>query len=294
MKIEHIHKNQLDPRTLSYILNMDTQIKFTNSAQPRDLTQYQFAWDGSYGYDKPSPLLFNFGMLLQRVVSQAGTYHFTKKFHDTECGIYKCEGGCRIVGAGDLVLSDGSCYWDHGRAKSDSGLRAMAALITRIVLDWDPMRPVDSMLETAAKQVGCPVEDLRKAVLEGRSGGPFGGNSLSDFFRWNPFSEAPIVEDYERWCWVNVHGGDEQEVIQRQSDRALGKKLLKQINDHIRAAAKGSYPSTALCCSPRRNGDSLRFWINTGTSTQIDGWKSEEEIQSFLASDGVLRQEKRW
>lgn len=262
---------------------------FSNTARAK--TPDQRDWDGYYGYDRPSPLLFNFGRLLQSVVSQAGTYILTGKFHDQDCGIYKCEGGCRIVGKGDLVLSNNCCYWDGGGrrdGKPDHDLNAMAQLITKIVLDWDPMRPIDSMLEAAVScEKGPTIEALRKVVFKSRVGGVFGGNSLSDFFNWNPFGEAPIKEDYERWCHVHVWGGTEEEIVQTQADRALGKALLAKINAHIRKGNPGSY-SSALCCSPRRNGDALGFWINTGRSTQIDGWKTMADIEAFLASDGIL------
>jgi hypothetical protein len=266
---------------------------FTNTAQPRPAGDSSYV--GDYGYNRPSPLLFNFSTLLQRVISQAGSFHFTKAFHDRECGIYKCEGGCMVEGGGELVLSSTCCYWDNRyRGEEDESLKAMASLITKVVLEWDPMNPVTSMLETAAREAGCEVEDLRKAVFESRSGSPFGGNSLSDFFRWNPFSEAPIDEAYERWCWVNVYGEDEAEVVQIQADRALGKALLKRVNERITRANPGRYLN-AMCCLPRRMNDgSLAFWINTGRSTQIDGWKTQEEIEAFIASDGVLVDKARY
>jgi hypothetical protein len=77
----------------------------------------------------------------------------------------------------------------------------------------------------------------------------------------------------------------------------LGKKLLEKINAKIQGAKEKNnkqYIYYALCCSPHRNKNDgkLSFWINTGRPTNIDGWKSEEEIEQFLKSDGTLVESK--
>lgn len=105
-------------------------MKFENSAkriEPKD-------WKGNYdpclyGYDNPSPLF-------QSVISQSATYMLTGKFHDRQCGIYKCEGGCDIVVVDDLVLLDDRYYWNNRRDKKH--LDQICKLITEVVLGWDP------------------------------------------------------------------------------------------------------------------------------------------------------------
>jgi hypothetical protein len=195
----------------------------------------------------------------------------------------------------ELVLREHCCNFDYGREK-DNGLDTLTKLITKIVLEWNPMDPVASMLKSATDYIavnGHPtVDEFDEAISQSRPGGPFCGDALSSFFNWNPFSEAPIQEDYEKWCYVNVWKKPEAEIDQIQSDRRLGKELLKKINDKIREANKGSY-SWAMCCSPSRSKNGLSFWINTGGSTNIDGWKTEADIDKFLKSDGKIVETKR-
>lgn len=96
--------------------------------------------NGMYGYDRPSKYLLRWGTLFQAVISQAGTYLLTGKFHRGQCGIYKAEGGCRIEGVGDLVLLNDRCQFDlYGRSeKILKDQEKLANLITHIVLKWDP------------------------------------------------------------------------------------------------------------------------------------------------------------
>jgi len=245
-------------------------------------------YSGDYGYDCASPLLFNLGGLLQVVVSQAGTHYFSGKFHNQGCGIYKSEGGCNIAGTGELVLRDHSCYFDS-RGRDDGKAKDMAALITKIVLEWEPLDPVNSMISSAAAFIQVPIEKLRTVLEAARSGGVFGGNALADFFRWNPFSEPPIQEEYEHYCWVQIWKRDPKEIEQIQSDRALGRSLLERLDQALATAHKGDeLPPHAYCCSPQRGPSGLRFWINTGRMTQIDGWKAQAEIESFIASGEKL------
>jgi len=65
---------------------------------------------GAYGFRKPTNLLLVWSNPFQSLISQAGTYLLTGKFHDRQTGIFKCEGGCNIAGVGDLVLSNDYCY----------------------------------------------------------------------------------------------------------------------------------------------------------------------------------------
>jgi len=43
-----------------------------------------------------------------------------------------------------------------------------------------------------------------------------------------------------------------------------------------------------MCCAPNRNGNELKFWVNTGTGTQIDYWQTQESLEAFLKTDGKL------
>ncbi len=256
---------------------------------------------GEYTYDYPSPYLFQWSRALQAVVSQALTHAYFGKFHDSRCGIYKCEGGVNIPGAGEICLQNDYCYWDmggppdapiismcHQWSRGEAAEKA-AQLISKIVLEWDPMDPLESMFKSAAEFIEITPEAFKEGTEKSRCGGVFAGDALSSFFGWNPFSEAPIKRDYERFCLVNFDDKTEEEVDQMWADQDLGKELKDKINKHIRAAvSEGTYVSTAMCCSPRRGEDGLGFWINTGRSTQIDGWKTEADIEEFLQGDGKL------
>jgi len=265
---------------------------FKNDAKPKELNK---DWDGpgSYKFDETPILLFVWSRLFQSVISQAGTYLLTSKFHENECGIYKCEGGCRIVGVNELVLSRDHCYWDFGTSKKDKTIKQMADLITHVVLNWDPMNPVDSMIDAASCFIKCLPTELRSAVEKSTCGDVFGGNALANFFNWNPFSDPPIDRDYLRYCLMTFNGKTKKEVNQQFADENLGKKLKKKLNEHIRKSAGDRYVSTVMCCSPRRLEDgSLQFWVNTGRPTQIDYWQTEESLREFLKSDGKLIENK--
>ena len=263
-----------------------------NSAKQIKAADVPYAGRNAYGYDQPSPYLFCWSRLFQIVISQAGTYLLTGKFHDHNYAIYKAEGGCNIPGFGELVLGDSGCYFDDKRAPEfEEKAKQVAALITYIVLYWNPVDPVDSMLALAAEYIKVPMHDLKKAVeVSGRGGaGPFGGNCLSSFFRWNPFSEAPIDREYQKFCLINFDGKTEAEVDQKFADEDKGETLLARINEKIKSNPENPRFVDAMCCSPRRNEDGdFWFWINTGRRTVIDGPKTEQEIEEFLAGDGAL------
>jgi len=254
---------------------------FTNSAKPKTVNR-----PSEYGYDAPSKYLFLWSGLLQQVISQAGTFLLTGKFHDRSCSIFKCEGGCVIDGVGDLVPCKRSCYFDgfYGplKKKEEKQIEQLAKLITAIVLEWDPENPVETMLDSACKFVKCDKTELTKALKQSHEGGnPFRGNSLSAFFDWNPFSKPPIDRDYEGFCLIKFSGWTEEKVLQKWADQDLGEKLLEKINAKFKQIAPNNYYS-ALCCSPRRDDSGLAFWVNTGRRTQIDGWQTEESIEEFF------------
>ncbi len=239
----------------------------------------------SYGFDSTPILLFQWSRLFQGVVSQAGTYLLTKTFHTQQSGIYKCEGGCHIDKVGDLVLYKDSCYFDYDHKHNESKQEQLADLITHIVLNWNPNGPIDSMLKSAADYIKVEVKELREAIEKMPGGNVFSGNSLSSFFDWNPFSEPPYNPEYRRWCMVNHGNMTEKEVDQMFADEDLGKKFKQQMNEMLKKVYGGAYFSSVMCCSPKRDDTGLKFWINTGTSTQIDGWKTKEEIEEFIKAN---------
>lgn len=261
-----------------------TKASFINESKPRSPTP-EFDSPGTYGYDRPSKYLFTWSTLLQAVVSQAGSYLLSGKFHANDCGIYKSEGGCRIEGAGDLVLGNRGLYFDYDLDRNKP-TKTLAKLVTAIVLQWDPMDPIDSMLSVAATEAGCTPKELKTAVEKSTVGGVFGGNCLSRFFDWNPFGKPPIDLAYERWCRVEIKKESAKDVDQNFADRKLGEELLQKLQTKSQAA--NGHSCLPMCCSPWRNGDKLTFWINTGSSTQIDGSKTLAEIKAYLKGDGRL------
>ena len=181
------------------------------------------------------------------------------------------------------------CYFDYGSGEKDKGkLDKCAKLISEVVLNWVPEDPILSMFAAAAEFIGESPEDLEnavKAIYEDRN--PFGGDALSSFFDYNPFTKFPVDRDYLRFCLVQLQGGTDEAVDQQFADEDLGDTLLSRMQKKLReGCSPGQYVSTPMCCSPTRNEDGLRFWINDGTSTPINGWKTEEEIEAFIASIG--------
>jgi len=278
-------------------------MQFENECKRKVWTGSEYDYDRReerYQFDKPPRLLFFWSRLFQAVISQAGTFLLTGKYHTQDCGIYKCEGGCNMPGAGSLVLSSSGAYWDGYYCKGTSkemAQRKMNALISEVALSWDPNNPIESMLTSAAAQVkGLTAEELKSAIEKSRCGGAFGGDALSDFFSWNPFSKAPEDRDYLRFTRVQIGGEDPEVVEQSFRDKDLGHDLLQRVQEAVNKAHAGQgYHFNAMCCSPRRMDDgSLKFWINTGRRTQIDGWKTQAEIESFIASGEKLVDSARY
>lgn len=277
------------------------KVEFVNDAQVKVVSDRDKKWvrPGDYGFDRAPHFLFVWSRLFQSVISQAGTYLIKGNFHNTHCAIYKSEGGCHIAGVNELVLCKHGCYFDFGReGKQDKELKSLADLITYIVLNWDPMKPIESMMNAAVdflkKNRDCPdtiLSDLEKAIETSSNGGPFGGDALSSFFDWNPFSKTPEDKEYTRYCLVNFDGWTHERVDQKFADKELGESLLARINAEIRRREPQCY-RTALCCSPRRDGNKLMFWVNTGSFTQIDGWHTEAELERFISSKHELLKDR--
>jgi hypothetical protein len=274
---------QLFTKLWATLKRKGNRMKFVNEAKPQEPNKlYKNPSMGFYKCSRPSKLLFQWSRYFQAIVSQAGTMLLTGAFHDSECAIYKCEGGCRIAVVGDLVLGNEYCYFDTGGSQGDKAQK-LADLITELVLKFDPMDPMSSLINAGADHIGCDRTALRNRVDSSHAGGIFGGDALTDFFDWNPFSAAPIDKEYQRWVMVHfLKKRTDAEMDQMYADQVLGKELLEKLQEAFkeRKAWMG-----VLCCSPSRDKKGeLSFWINTGRSTQIDGHKTQEEIEKFLKS----------
>jgi len=266
---------------------MTRKKQFVNDVKERDWSSH---WRskrvGDYGYENASKLLFSWSHSLQVVISQALTHYYTNEFHTRQCGIYKCGGGCNVPGVGELCLKDSYCYWDMGGPIDQMDVNAPADLITKVVLEWDPMDPVVSMFKSASEFLGIELSEFEEGTKASTVGGPFGGNALSAFFNHNPFSEWDWDRDYYMYCRTTFEGITKEAATQRLVDYDLGQELLEKLKDKSNASGNALRP---MCCSPGRTDDgTVQFWINTGRSTQIDGWKTREEIEAFLESDEQL------
>lgn len=263
---------------------------FVNTAKPCDPKvhcRYMDDPDESrtsmyYGFDCVPKLLFPWAQAFQVAVSQAATRLLTGKFHDRAAGIYKCEGGCNIPGKGDLVLYHNSCRWDHGRGGDDE-IRLLCKLITAMVLRFDPMEPLASIFNSAAaflneQGIGVTADEIRKAGE--KSGGPFMGDALSDFFKHNPFSKWHHDRDYLRYCYTRFESMTDAEVDQKFADEDLGEKLMETMNESIKKASRDRFPGTVMACSPSRKSGSLQFWVNDGR--EFYGWFTEEELNEVV------------
>ena len=256
---------------------------------------------GHLAFHNPPKFLFLWSGLLQSILSQALTFLFSGKYHNHRCAIYKGEGGVNVPGTGELVLGYGYIYWNY--SKGLEAKRAVAVdLINHIVLNWNPDEPVDSMLSLAAEYLqtyakpyqkvekDTIVSELKAAIEATHSGNPFGGNALSRFFDWNPFENPKrfIDRDYQRYCLKRFNNMTDAEIDQKYADEDLGESLYKSINKALRERHSGEWRSIC-CCQPRRNGTDLKFWVNTGQRTNLDGWKTREELEAFIASGEKIK-----
>ncbi len=263
-------------------------MQFINDAKPIELDEYNAGRPGRYRYDRPSAHLMLWSRFFQTLISQAGTWLLTGKFHNQECGIYKSEGGCNIIGVGELVLGDRSCYFDMGQIpaeKKDQWINDLANLVTEVVLRWDPMDPIQSMLYIASAIALCNVDELGTAISNGHISGPFGGDSLGIFF--DRVRQRPPTTDhrpYQRYVMTTHGGKTDAEVDQLWADQDLGKELKARLVAKVEAI---------FTCTPHRNGDELLFWVNAGGNRKFDGWKTQAEIEAFLASDELPQRRDR-
>ena len=64
-------------------------------------------------------------------------------------------------------------------------------------------------------------------------------------------------------------------------------KMQKRLNG-IKYDEYKYHLSPMYCKGQKKDDGSINFWINTGRRTQIDGWKTQEEIEAFIRSDELL------
>src|SRR6476659_276073 len=175
--------------------------KFENTAKRQDPKSH-IRQAGAYRFDQPSDYLKSWSRLFQAVISQAGTYLLTGKFHTSECGIYKAEGGCVIKGVGDLVLSEHGCYFDHSDKPDEQ--KKLADLITTVVLAFNPTDPINSLVSSAASFANVKANQLKEALEVSGCGGAFGGDALWTFF--GPTRTIITDPAYRRYCLVKFNG----------------------------------------------------------------------------------------
>lgn len=263
--------------------------QFKNDAKAATPKSY-INQNGAYHYDQPSDYLKPWSRLFQAVISQAGTYLLKGKFHTHECGIYKTEGGCWIEGVGELVLSEYGCYFG-GRDRPEQA--KLADLITTVVLAFNPMDPINSLICAAASHVGVKSNKLKAALDKSSCGGAFGGDALWAFFGPN----RKIIPDpaYRRYCMVKIEGKTDAHVDQIFADEILGKKLYEKLREVFADPKRASHSAqNVYCCSPRRGKDGVSFWVNTGRQTQVDGWKTQAELEKFIKSNEKIVDKARY
>lgn len=154
--------------------------------------------------------------VFQGVLSQAGSYLLTGKFHDSHrLSIGKAEGGFWIPSHGEFVLTP-QCVWMDsynartGKENAAKASEALTELVTHIVLNWEPARHEDSLYEVAAAHAGTTPSELRAAVegnpyyritVEYASRGMQFTNPISYFFGWNTSDKIPYDAEF-RDFWI--------------------------------------------------------------------------------------------
>lgn len=268
---------------------------FTNPAQRKERTS------NGYQFDMVPNLLKYWNREFQSLVAITLSKFYAKGGHlpswkDTNVTIYKFEGGCRVIGGGELVLSGSTSYYTN---RNDAVKEN--ELITLMVLGWDPMNPIDSLVRVCGdflnKELSVPSskevdtyqhlhEDF-KDVME-KANSVFSGDPLRNFFERTSGTNE-LYEQYRDHCLIKYEGWSQEKLDQSKADKRIGEELLMLMNRVCNKHNNGGYGLSPLCCSPRRSKDgSLNFWINTGRSTQIDGWKTEQEIRDWIKSDEPL------
>lgn len=240
----------------------------------RDLYNY-------YGFTNISPFLYTWSGLLQIVLSAVASKMISGEWLYDGHGIYKCEGGITVKGLGSIVLLRDRLYhdYDHSpKAKAKKDIKRVQELVTKVILSWNPMKPVDSMLAAAGEYAGINFEEVKSELEKCEGFGPFSGDSLSSLFDHNPFAKFPEDRDYLRYCHTQISGKTEEQVNEIFRIEDLSEHLLEELN---KAVDKYKQYGRFLCASPKtfENGN-VCFWLNDGN---YFGWHTEDEINALIA-----------
>lgn len=264
--MKKIFKNcaiQFDPEKEHY---------FAGSAD-RDFYNY-------YRFRNISPYLYNWSRFLQVLLSMACSKMINGEWRLKDHAIYKCEGGIRVSGIGEVVLCPDYLYADYSRnpdKETKEKIKKVQELVSKIILNWDPMSPSESMFKITSEHIGVPVEEVKQAFEKCESPRAFGGDSLSYLFNHNPFGKFKVDRDYIRYCLVNFASKGEAEVDDMFSVEDLSEKLLKDLNAAVR---KYKQYGCFLCASPKEfNDGTINFWLNDGI---YYGWHTEDEILQLI------------
>lgn len=258
-------------------------MRFKNSAKHIDRPEASWVkgWIGNYySFNRPSPYLLVWERLFQTVVSQAGTKLLSGKFHTSQTGIYKCEGGCNIAGVDDLVLMRDYCKFDwckQLKVSQQKQLEQLTQLISAIVLEWDPNSPVDSMLQSAANFIKVPVEELKSAIEKTNPHNPFTGDPLRYFFEG-----LSVDREYIRFSQIKFNNKTDAEVDQQFTDEDLAQELLKGLQESRRPM---DIPH--MFCIPKRDDTGLKFEVD-----RISSLVTEEDLRKIIKDNNERQLQK--
>jgi len=287
--------------------------QFKNTSIPKSTSGL---YSSEYSFDAPSPYLYLWSRLFQNVLSQLLTRYYTGKWNDRETGIFKSEGGVAVLGVGDLVLYDNHCSFEgfHLESKNVEQEEVFCSqIISRIVLEWNPNEPIVSLLEIAVSilkenDVLFDEQEFVDKLSNTEGGLPFAGNSLSDFFDHNPFDQSNPMDDHDDyWKFSMIRcGATEEEADEKIRVRDTSKTLREDMISALRQACLKEGIDflsirSPLCCSPGKvqtedEENVQAYWINTGWTSTIDGWKTEEFIREWIEdvkTNGVPEDLKR-
>lgn len=232
-----------------------------------------------YRFKNISPYLYNWSRFLQILLSMSSSKMTNGEWRLKDHAIYKCEGGIRVDGIGDVVLCPDHLYADYSRDPNEEmkgKIKRVQELVSKIVLNWDPMNPPESIFKITSEHIGVSIEEVKQAFEKCESIGVFGGDSLSYLFNHNPFMKFKVDREYIRYCLVNFASKGESEVDDMFAIEDLSEKLLKDLN----ATAKKYENGLFLCASPKEFKDgTIHFWLNTGV---YYGWHTEDEILQLI------------
>ena len=233
-----------------------------------------------YRFKNISPFMYCWSRFFQTLLSMSCSKMISGEWRLDNHSIYKCEGGIAVSGLGDVVLCPDRVYLDVGgpkKEKSKADLKKIQELISKIVLEWDPMDPLDSMFKSVGAFLNVPVKEVKEAFEKCSSPGVFGGDSLSYLFNHNPFEKFKIDRDYLRYCMTKISGKTDEFVDEKFASEDLGDRLLDELNKEAR---KHRTYGGFLCASPSKLKNGMSFWLNDGT---YYGWHSEQEVVDLIS-----------